>query len=173
MPAMWTKPQPGECPPYYVGAARLVPDGPLPEAALAEMDRLSGLLAGLSEADSKRAYAPGKWSIREVVGHITDTERVMAYRALSFARGDGAALPGMDQDEWAGAARHGERSLRSLMEELALVRGASVSLMRSLDPGQLGRRGTASGAQSTVRAICYFLVGHAAHHRTVLERRYL
>ncbi len=170
---MWTRPGPDECAAYYQDVIRLAPDGALPELAIDEGNTLSALLAGLSEPDSLHAWAPDKWSIREVVGHIADTERVMGFRALCFARGDRAELPEMDQEDYARAAGHRNRSLASLLGELGAVRGATVSLMRSLDPEALDRTGVASGFRFTVRALCYHTVGHAIHHRRELEKRYL
>ena len=174
MRRMWTRPRPGECADFYHGYVRQVPDGDdLPQAALREMETLRSILAGVSEDASARGYAPGKWSVREVVGHIADVERIMSVRALRFARGDESALPGMEQDPYVAASGHGERSLKSLLDELETVRRATVSLMRSFDATALDRSGEASGARATVRAICYLTVGHAIHHRRVLEERYL
>lgn len=174
MPRMWKTPQPGECADYYHGYIRQVPAGEdLPQAALQEMETLRSLLAGVPEEASARGYAPGKWSIREVVGHVADVERIMSVRALRFARGDESALPGMEQDPYVAASGHGERSLESLLDELETIRHATVSLMRSFDETALDRSGEASGARATVRAVCYLTVGHAIHHRRVLEERYL
>lgn len=174
MPRMWTRPQPDECADYYWGYIRQVPEGDdLPQAALREMETLRSLLAGISEEASARGYAPGKWSIREVVGHVADVERIMSVRALRFARGDETPLPGMEQDPYVAASGHGERSLESLLDELETIRRATVSLMRSFDEAALNGSGEASGARATVRAICYLTVGHAIHHRRVLEERYL
>ena len=174
MTRMWTRPRPDECADYYQGYIRLVPDGgDLPGAALQEMETLRSLLAGTSEEASAGGYAPGKWSIREVVGHIADVERIMSVRALRFARGDDTPLPGMDQDPYVAASGHGERSLESLLDELETIRRATATLMRSFDETALDRSGEASGARATVRAICYLAVGHAIHHRRVLQERYL
>jgi uncharacterized damage-inducible protein DinB len=171
---MWTRPRPDECADYYRNYIRLAPEGDdLPGAALEEMATLRAVLAEVPEAASARGYAPGKWSIREVVGHIADVERIMSVRALRFARGDDSTLPGMDQDPYVASSGHGTRSLGSLLDELETVRGATVSLMRSFDEDALGRSGEASGARATVRAICFLTVGHAIHHRRVLEERYL
>ena len=170
---MWKRPGPGECAPYYRDVIRLVPDGSLPDIALDEMDALRRLLGGISDEVASRSYAPGKWSIKEAVGHIADVERIMTVRALRFARGDRSPLPGMEQEPYAALAGHGRRSLASLLEELDSVRGATVSLMRSLDPAALDRVGTASGFRFTVRALCFHTVGHAIHHRTVIRDRYL
>ena len=174
MKVMWTPPQPDECADYYRNYIRLVPEGgDLPGSALEEMATLRALLAGVSEDASSRGYAPGKWSIREVVGHIADVERIMSVRALRFARGDDTSLPGMEQDPYVANSGHRGRSLASLLDELETIRHATVSLMRSFDETALGRSGEASGARATVRAICFLTVGHAIHHRRVLEDRYL
>ena len=171
---MWTRPRPDECADYYHAYIRLVPDGgDLPHAALGEMETLRSLLAGVSEEGSARGYAPGKWSIREVVGHIADVERIMTVRALRFARGDASPLPWMEQDPYVAASGHHGRSLDSLLDELDTVRRATVSLMRSLDEAALARGGEASGAWVSVRALCFLNVGHAIHHRRVLQERYL
>ena len=174
MARMWERPGSGECADYHHGYIRLVPVGDdLPEAALQEMQTLRAVLAEVPEDASAHGYAPGKWSIREVVGHIADVERIMSVRALRFARGDASPLPGMEQDPYVASSGHGARSLSSLLDELETIRHATVSLMRSFDEVALGRSGEASGASATVRAICYLTVGHAIHHRRVLQGRYL
>ena len=171
--AMWKRPGPRECAAYYQDVIRLVPDGNLPGIAALEMETLRELLAGVSDEAASRGYAPGKWSIKQVVGHIADVERIMAVRALRFARGDRSPLPGMEQEPYAAMARHGRRSLPSLLDELESVRGATVSLMRSFEEADLERTGEASGFECTVRAICFHTVGHAIHHRRGIRDRYL
>ena len=174
MKSMWTRPRPDEYADYYRDYIRLVPEGDdLPGMALEEMETLRSVLAGVPDAAAARAYAPGKWSLCEVIGHIADVERIMTVRALRFARGDPSPLPGMEQDPYVANSGHGRRALASLLEELDTVRRASVSLMRSLDEAALGRGGEASGAPVTVRALCFLNVGHAIHHRKVLQDRYL
>lgn len=174
MARMWTRPRPDECADYYHDYIRLVPEGDdLPKLALQEMETVRSLLSGVPEAASALGYAPGKWSIREVIGHLADVERIMTVRALRFARGDASPLPGMEQDPYVAASGHNQRSLESLLDELETVRSANVSLMRSFDEAALARGGEASGARVTVRALCFLNVGHAIHHRNVLEERYL
>ena len=170
---MWRRPGPDECSRYYRDVIHLVPEGDLPEVAVSEMAALRRLLDGVSEEAASAGYAPGKWSPKQVVGHIADVERIMAVRALRFARGDGTPLPGMEQDPYAAAAGHDRRRLPSLLDELESVRGATVSLMHSFDPAALDRVGEASGFRFTVRALCFHTVGHAIHHRQVLRDRYL
>ncbi len=170
---MWHHPGRDECAPYYQDVIRLVPEGHLVKTAVAEMVALRRLLEGVGDEAASRGYAPGKWSIKETVGHVADVERIMAVRALCFARGEQAPFPGMDQDPYAAMAAHGKRSLPSLLDELESVRGATVSLMRSFGPEELARTGTASGFGFTVRALCFHTVGHAIHHRRIIASRYL
>jgi len=135
-------------------------------------DTLS-LLAGLGEEQGNYRYAPGKWSLKEVVGHLSDVERVFAYRALSFARLDPAPLPGIEQDDYVAAGRFDVRSLRSMAEEFASVRAASLTLFASLDAERGMRRGNASNCDFTVRSIPYIIAGHELHHMKVVRERYL
>lgn len=118
-------------------------------------------------------YAEGKWSVREVIGHMIDAERVFSYRALCFARGDATPLPGMDQDVFMERAEFGERSPASLIDELTHLRAANVALFESFSEDALDRSGIASDAQVTVRALIYIIAGHMIHHLHVLQERYL
>ena len=131
------------------------------------------LLGGLSEDAAGSRYEPGKWSVKELVGHVIDGERVFAYRALRFARGDATPLPGFDQDPYVAAANSDARTLASLAEEFGHVRAATLALLRSLDPEAWARRGTANDAEVSVRALAYIIAGHEAHHVRVLRERYL
>ncbi len=134
---------------------------------------LEALLSGLGAEEESYRYADGKWTIREVLGHILDTERVFAFRALHMARGDAAALPGMDQDVWSASSNAGTRPLSALLEEFRTLRSGNVALFRSFDEDALERRGTASGFEFTVRALVHIVAGHELHHRAILEERYL
>lgn len=119
------------------------------------------------------AYAPGKWTIKEMIGHIIDTERIFAYRMLSFARNEQAALPGFDENKYVEIAHFKDRSLFSLSEELALLRKANLYLIKSLNEEELNRTGIASGKSISVRAMLYILAGHVIHHENVIKERYL
>jgi len=130
---------------------------------------LDAIPAGRSEY----AYAEGKWTIKEVVGHILDTERIMAYRALRFARNDTKALPGFEQEDFVLNARFNERSLASLAEEFVLLRKANVALFDTFNETELGRRGLASERLISVRAFLYIIAGHLNHHRNIIKERYL
>lgn len=118
-------------------------------------------------------YAPGKWSLKEVIGHLSDTERVFAYRALSIARGDPAALPVFDDQAWVAQMGAGDRTLADIVEEFGIVRQASLALFRHLPAAAWTRRGIASGQPASVRAMAWVMAGHARHHLEVVEARYL
>jgi len=142
--------------------------------AVLESQRLqmAQLFSGRSERDGGFRYAPGKWTVKEVLGHITDAERIFTYRALRIARGDQTPLASFEQDDYIKYGSFGERSLASLTEEFALVRAASVALFRSLSEEAWSRRGVASQKEVTVRALAFIAAGHQIHHRLILEERY-
>lgn len=119
------------------------------------------------------AYAPGKWTIKEMLGHILDTERIMAYRALRIARLDKTPIPGYEEDDYVKHAHFSDRDLESLVEELEQLRRANLFLFESFTEEELQRTGTASGYEVSVRALLYIIVGHIKHHRLILEERYL
>lgn len=122
---------------------------------------------------SEYAYAEGKWTIKEVVGHVIDTERIMAYRALRFARNDTKALPGFEQEDFVLNARFNERSLESLAEEFVLLRKSNMALFNTFNEAELSRRGLASDRLISVRAFLYIVAGHLNHHRNIIKERYL
>jgi uncharacterized damage-inducible protein DinB len=130
------------------------------------------LFAGRSERDGSFRYNPGKWTVKEVLGHINDTERIFAYRALRIARGDQTPLPGFEQDDFVKHGAFSERTLADLAEEFAAVRGASLALSRSFPQEAWLRRGVASQKEVTVRALAFITAGHQIHHRIILEERY-
>jgi hypothetical protein len=119
------------------------------------------------------AYAPGKWTIKEVIGHIIDTERILVYRLTCFARGENHALPGFEEDDYVAQAHFKDRSLLSLSEEFSLLRRANMYLFNSLIEKELNRSGTASERQITVRALLYVIPGHIIHHTQTIKSRYL
>ena len=166
------RPAPDEYAPFYGRYIDLVPAGDIVEILTRQVDETVALLEGLSDAAAEHRYAPGKWSIKEVVGHVTDGERVFAYRTLRFGRGDAIALPGFDENQYVPAGRFDDRSLRSLLDELVAVRRATVALLGGLPAEAWLRRGEASGADVTVRALAYKTAGHELHHRALLEERY-
>jgi hypothetical protein len=126
----------------------------------------------LSEERARFAYAPGKWTIKDVVGHISDAERIFACRALRFARGDAQPLTGFDENAYVPAGRFGERRLSSLLDEFEVVRAASIHLLAHLNADELARRGVSNSNPITVRAIAYIIAGHERHHVKLLRDRY-
>lgn len=132
-----------------------------------------GMLGGISEEKSLHRYAAGKWSIKEVLGHLTDAERVFSYRAMRFARNDQQALPGFEQDDYVAAAGSDARPWSDLIAEFEHVRRASILLFRGLSPEAAMRSGVASNASVSVRALGYIIAGHELHHMAILRDRYL
>lgn len=168
-----TQPEANEYAPYYGKYVVLVPQGDVVATLSRQLEETLAVLGGLSEAQGDSRYEPGKWSIKELVGHITDSERIFGQRAFRFARGDEQPLPGFEQDDYVRAAGFDNRQLKDLIEEFELVRRANLSLFRSLDESAWLRRGTASDAQVSVRALAYIMAGHVVHHLNILRTRYL
>jgi hypothetical protein len=167
------RPEPNEYASYYERYISLVPDADLVETLERQGAETVALLRGLSEEQGQHRYEPGKWSVKQLVGHVNDGERVFSYRALSIARGDRAALPGMEQDEWMAGVDFDARTLASLTDEFEAVRAATLQLLRHLSPEAWARRGTASDNEVSVRALAYIIAGHEAHHVRILRERYL
>lgn len=159
--------------PYYHGYVARVPAGDIIEILRDQLADTSALLRSVPEAAAGFAYAPGKWSIKEVVGHLCDAERVFLHRALRFARGDTTPLAGFDENAWVPAGEFGARPLGGLIDELAAVRGASLALLQGLPAAAWSRGGQANGVPVTVRALAVITAGHELHHRFILQERYL
>lgn len=158
---------------YFGRYVAQTPEGDVLETLARQIGETSSFLAGLGEERSNFRYAADKWSIKQVVGHLVDCERVFAYRALRFARGDAQALPGFEQDDYVTVANFDERTLASLIEEFEAVRRATLLLFDSLDAEAWLRLGGASGAPISVRAVPWILAGHELHHMAVIRDRYL
>ncbi len=167
------RPEPTEFSPYYAGYVARVPDGDIIETLRSQQDASVALARSLAEERGAHRYAPGKWSIREVLGHMGDTERIMGYRALRVARGDATPLPGFDENLYVQNARFDERTLTSLADELALVRQGTLALLAPLNEQELDRVGSANGAPITARALAWIIAGHERHHLAMLRERYL
>ena len=172
-------PAPGECAPYYhnytnAAAHELARTGRTIQDLLASQPgELSALLATADETLSSHAYAPGKWTLSESLVHVSDTERVFAYRLLRIARGDTIALPGFDQDAWVPESRSRARPLQTVLAEFNVVRASTIALIDSLDEIALTRSGTASNQPVSARALVWIIAGHAAHHIRITAERYL
>jgi uncharacterized damage-inducible protein DinB len=170
--SMKAKPDAGEYAGYYEKYVALVPPTDIVSLLEAQRLQMAQLLAGCSERDGNFRYAPGKWTVKEVIGHLADCERIFTYRALRIARGDATPLPGFEQDDYVKAAECQRRDLRDLSEELSMVRAATVALYRSLDDKAWLCRGVTNNYEVSVRALAYITAGHELHHRRILDERY-
>ena len=166
------RPEAGEFAEYYGKYIAKVPGADVAAVLESEGLQMSRLLAGRSERDGNFRYAPDKWSIKELLGHVTDAERIFTYRALRIGRGDETPLASFEQDDYVKNGGFSARKLADLVEEFDTVRGASISLFRSFDEAAWGRRGVASEKQVTVRALGFITAGHQIHHRMILEENY-
>jgi hypothetical protein len=166
------RPKPGEHDAYYAKYVELVPDGDIVEILSTQLgDTLALLQAVPPERESYR-YAPDKWSIREVVGHLIDVERMFAFRAMNMARADDVNLPGMDPDVWMAHSNARERPLDDLASEWGTLRRANVHMFATLAPDAGERTGIASGRKFTVRSFPWLIAGHELWHRALLARDY-
>lgn len=167
------RPAPTEYVPYFAKYVELVPEGDVLDLLTRQADETAAMIGALSDRDGDFRYAEGKWAIKEVVGHITDTERIFVYRALCFARGEAAGLPAFDENEYVRRANFSSRSLKDLLAELRTVRAATLSFLTGLDAEAIARRGIANKREYTVRAIAYIIAGHERHHVKIITERYL
>jgi uncharacterized damage-inducible protein DinB len=168
-----TQPDATEYDPYYQKYISLVPREDVVATLSRQLEETLSTLRGLTEIQADSRYAPDKWSIKELVGHLIDSERIFAYRALRFARNDQTPLPGYEQDDYVRAGNFGSRSMRDLADEFEQMRHANLSFFRSLDDETWLRRGTANDAEVSVRALAYIMAGHETHHMQILRTRYL
>jgi hypothetical protein len=155
----------------YANYVALVPEGPILDVLEQQLDALLALLRDLPEEVGNTRHPPYTWSVKEVVGHITDAERVFGYRALCFARGDSASLPGFDENEYVRAAGFDSYRLTDLVAEFESLRRSHLCLFRGLSSAAWQRRGTASGYAVSVRALAHIIAGHTHHHAVILRRR--
>lgn len=158
---------------FYGRYIQLVPDGDLIATMREQIASSAALLRDAPPDRADFAYAPGKWTLKQVVGHMIDIERVMSYRALRFSRNDTTPLPGFEENDWVANANFGERTLADLVDEYEAVRAATVHFAEHLDAGALVRRGTANGQGVSVRALLYIIAGHELHHIALVRERYL
>jgi hypothetical protein len=158
---------------WYAGYVKLVPEGDIVAILATQLEDTLALLRELNEQQAGFRYAEGKWSVREVVGHMSDAERVFAYRALRFARNDRGPLAAFDENAWVEGSNFDQRPLASLIAELAAVRAATVSLLAGLAPDCWTKTGVASNNEVSVRALAWIIAGHELHHREILAARYV
>jgi DinB superfamily len=166
------RPGPGEYAPYYETYISKVKGSDIVSTLEAQRLQMAHLFAARSERDGNFRYAPDKWTVKEVLGHVNDAERIFAYRALRIARGDQTPLPAFEQNDYVRGGNFAERKLVDLAEEFELVRAASIALFKSLQKEAWQRRGVASKNEVSVRALAFIVAGHELHHREILEERY-
>lgn len=159
--------------PYYGRYISLVPEGDILALLNKQSDETLALLRSIPESQAEFRYAPDKWSIKELVGHVIDSERIFAYRALRFARNDQTPLPGYEQDDYIRNASFNDYPLVELASEFESVRSSTLSLFKHLSDEAWHRRGVANDAEASVRALAYIIAGHELHHREILRNRYL
>ncbi len=168
-----TRPDSTEYAPYFEKYISLVPDGQIVATLSSQNDDTLKLLSSLSEAQGELRYAPGKWSIKEVIGHLIDAERIFAYRAMRFARNDQTPLPGFDENGYVANADFSARSLSDLIDEFKTVRESSLFLFKHLSDEVWSRRGVSNNDGISVCALAWIIAGHELHHLGIIRSRYL
>ena len=166
------RPEPSEYSPYHEGYISLVAGDDIMTTLDAQRRKMMLLLCGVPEEDGDLRYAPGKWSVKEVLGHVCDTERIFAYRALRISRADRTPIEGFEQDDYVRNAPFAHRPLAELIEDYIAVRRATLTLFRNLDEAAWMRQGIANNNEISVRALAYITAGHELHHRRILEEKY-
>lgn len=166
------RPQPGEYSPYYDRYISLVVGNDILTTLEEQRRQMMLALSGRSDADGDFRYAPDKWNAKEVLGHVCDTERIFAYRALRIARADATPMEGFEQDDYVRNGPFAYRPLADLIEDYIAVRRATLSLLRNLDEAMWSRRGVANKNEVSVRGLAYIIAGHELHHRRILEEKY-
>lgn len=173
MPGLEIRPTPEEYPQHYHVYVSQVPDGHIVATLEMQLEEAVAFLHGPAAARADFAYGPGKWTVKQVVGHVADAERIFSTRALRMARADRTPLPSFDENAYVENADFQDRQYHGIVEEFAAVRHASVRLFRGLSAEAWARRGIASGNEISVRALAWIIAGHELHHRRILRERYL
>jgi hypothetical protein len=170
---MKNRPQSSEHPPYYDHYINLVEGDDIIKALTNQVIGIPAMISQIPEDKEDYAYAPGKWTLKEVLGHVIDTERILGYRALRFARKDKTVLPGYDENNFVANANFNKRTLYDLAHEFAIVRNSNIVLFKHFDPKALDEMGNANGKEVSVRAILFMIAGHTTHHMNVIRTKYL
>jgi len=167
-----TRPEPGEYAPYYDRYISLITGSDILGTLEAQRRQMLLLLSGRDESDGDFRYAPDKWSAKEVLGHVCDTERIFAYRALRISRADQTPIEGFEQDDYVENGPFARVPLAEIIEDYIAVRRATLTLLRNLNEAAWARRGVANKNEISVRALAYIMAGHELHHRRILEEKY-
>ena len=173
MPLFLQRPAEGEYLPYFDKYIALVPDGDLIDLLARTADTTIAFVRHQPTEFADHAYAEGKWTVKEVIGHVCDAERIFCYRLLRIGRGDETPLEGFDENAYVPSGKFAERTLESLLQEFAAVRQASISLIGGLPDEAWSSSGIANGNPISARALAYIIVGHELHHAAILRTRYL
>ncbi len=166
------RPRTGDNNPYYDRYISLIGDDDIIEVLEEQRKTSEKFLKTFTEKQGNYSYADGKWTVKEVLGHVIDTEKIMAYRALAFARGEKQSLPGFEQDDYVAESNFNNRSLDDLINEFLTARESNIILFKSFDEEILNRRGIASESEVTVLALIYIIAGHEKHHMKILREKY-
>ena len=169
---MIERPAASEYAPFYAGYIASLPEGDILDILERQTSELRQLAASTPADRETYRYADGKWSVREVFGHMIDGERVFSYRTLRFSRGDQTPLPGFEENQYVAASTFDRRPIASLVDELVLLRQANLALLRALAPDDWTRTGTANNHSISVRALAFIMAGHVRHHLNILRDRY-
>jgi DinB superfamily len=170
---MLQRPNESEYPEYYLPYIKLVPEGDLVALLKGNLLEMVKFFEGISEDDGLFRYAPKKWSIKEVLGHITDTERIMSYRLLRVGRGDQTALAGFNENDYVASSQINRLSIKSILQDFVAARKATITLIQNMPEGAWANTGNANGLPITTQAIAYIIAGHEIHHRKIVLERYL
>lgn len=167
------RPDPSEYAQFFAEYVSRVPEGNVLDTLEKQCEETAALVRGLAPGMEDKRYAPEKWSIREIIGHLGDAERVFSQRAFRFSRCDPTPLPGFDEKDYVQEAPFTRIEIQDLLAELVHLRQATLYLYRGLDETALMRRGVANGIETSVRALAFIIAGHEHHHLEVLRTRYL
>ena len=168
-----SRPQPDEYPEYYNLYINLVGDGDIVDVLEQQSREIQHFLSTLNEESGDHTYAFGKWTIKEILGHLIDSERIFAYRALRIARQDKQNLPGYDADEYVKSGNFYRRTLQDFREEMLLLRAANLKQFANFDDNDLHQKGMANDMEFSVNAILYVMAGHELHHLNFIKNNYL
>ena len=170
---MLQRPTESEYPEYYQPYVKLVPDGDIVQTLQENPLAVVNLFEGIPEEEALYRYASGKWSVKEVLGHIIDTERIMSYRLMRVARGDQTPLAGFNETDYVQAAQTNSLSIGAILKDFKATRNASITLIQNIPQEAWTNKGNANGMEITTRALAYIIAGHEMHHRKIVEERYL
>jgi uncharacterized damage-inducible protein DinB len=173
MTSVKKRPEIGEYDSYFSRYINLVPDGDILDILEQQNKETNTLLKDISDTQGQFKYSSNKWSVKEVIGHLTDTERILGYTLLCIARGEAQSLPSYDKNVYVKSAAFDKQSLEDLLANLTTVRKSTLQLLKSLNSEDWLRRGRANGSEVTVRALVIILVGHELHHRKIIKEFYI